>query len=342
MLGKSLVVAASVLAGIFVMAGGAHAGPCFDNCTPSVRLFSAAQEIPGNLIYFAHNNTGPDVSLETASGVPVAASQQLIGASFMFAPDMPVAAGTSLRLRFESTCFTGSGEVERRPGVFEFRSGAAKQLVISPLALVIAEQAVVRDGPTSGVRYGMTRVEFALPSEPHLVDLDVRLDGIPISADAPGTDARRASVTLYARCDDAQDRRDSCEVLREVGLGRHKLDVDARVVGAPKGVVPASIEVTTSCDVPERDAGAQTTKVDAGDVTQPDRGVMAQTRDSAVARVEDAAVTAADAMVAERAEDSDAGGCDLHHGAAPGALTGWFSAIAALAARRLGTRASRK
>ncbi|HTV25712.1 MAG TPA: hypothetical protein VMG12_43750 [Polyangiaceae bacterium] len=258
-----MVGALGVLCGAGVASFGAPASACsLPTCEPPVRL-APLPYLPGNLVYFqvVAQIEPTDLVLRTAEGEPIAASIRTIGSDRVFAPEQPIAEGTSVVLEYSTVCF---GEPAQR--TYEFTTTAAATIELVPAQLDVEESGV--KGPGRNDEAAFVRVRHlsgdATGDASALMVHSYSIDGVPTGLREVGG---QLLIEVPVPCRPAVSTRqiDTCGNLYAAPPGVHSVEVSTHIIGADTQPEPVRLAVDVQC--PDADADEPS---DDGQTAAPD------------------------------------------------------------------------
>jgi hypothetical protein len=239
-----LRIVGSSLLGAAVLKLAAPAEACsIPVCTTPVRLPPGAR-MAGDHFYFKVVDADPGVlSLRTAEGEPIAASIRTIGSDRVFAPEQPLAAGTSVVIEYENECAL---EV---PQSYEVLVDPPGSIELSPAELVLLEQ---------GTSYpGVPSYEASFVRIRH-VSGDTNGVATPLMTHTFSVDGQTAALTqlgseqvveVSALCDpiSTETVANSCGIVSRVAPGVHLVEARTTIVGEVTQPDPVRLKVELRC-----------------------------------------------------------------------------------------------
>ena len=242
---KAFLMAAAV--GTSALLGANSARACSEpDCRPPVRLFAPDAYVPGNLVFFKVLSSEPgELSLETASGTKIPASIRQLGPDRVFAPDVPIAAGTQVRLSYRPMC-RGSDAAAGAARSYLFTTTSDADLIgVQVGAPEQRERGFYRSSPIDDEQAFVRLVNPVPAVIRHLVDSRAEVDGLPTQFD----DAQDDHLTLRASCNPAHGAdMDSCGNYRRFTPGRHTVAVHHTVVGGLLELARGEAQIALECD----------------------------------------------------------------------------------------------
>ncbi len=300
----------STLLGCAVLKLAAPAEACSPPFCPAPVRVPAGGRLPGNLFYFKVLVEAPGaLSLHTAEGEPIAASIRTIGNDRVFAPEQPIAAGTSVVLEYATEC-----ALEGVPQSAELLADPPSSIELGPAELAVLERGTASPGLADEASFVRVR-HFsgdANGTATPLMDHTYTVDGLPASL---GEVNGQQVVQVSARCrpSDTRSQQDTCGVVYSVAPGLHTVEARTTIVGAVTQPEPVRLAVEVRCPGDSTQAAPEDPVVMLGDdmddsVSDPD--LRAATLDTVNPEVAPVDARGAQPEVA-LAPSSGGGGCSL-------------------------------
>lgn len=238
-------VVGSTLVGCAVLKLAAAAEACSPPfCTSPVRLPTGAR-MAGDHFYFQLLVPDPGVlSLHTTEGEPIAASIRSIGNDRVFAPEQPIAAGTSVVLELANEC-----SLEGVPQSYEILAEPHGSIELDPAQLQVLEQGTAYSGvpgdEASFVRVRHSSGDLNGVATP-LMTHTFTVDGVPAQL---GEVNGQQVVEVSARCHPAytENQIDTCGVVYSVAPGVHTVEARTTIVGEVTQPEPVRLKVEVRC-----------------------------------------------------------------------------------------------
>jgi hypothetical protein len=264
----------------------------------------------GDHFYFKVVDAEPGVlSLRTAEGEPIAASIRTIGNDRVFAPEQPLAAGTSVVIEYANECALDV------PQSYEVLVDPHGPIELAPAQLELLETGTSYPGVPSN-EASFVRVRH-LPGDLNgvatpLMTHTFLVDGLP----APLNEVSGQQVVeVSARCHPAytETQTDSCGSVYSVAPGVHLVEARTTIVGEVTQPDPVRLKVEVTCP----DDSAETATDDpAPDELAPDgSGADQDELDRRTATFDPGGDFATDALEAQpdvaSAASSGGGGCSF-------------------------------
>jgi len=199
----------------------------------------------GDHFYFQVLAADPGVlTLRTAEGAPIAASIRTIGNDRVFAPEQPIAAGTSVVLEMTTPC-----SLEGVPGSYEILAEPHGPIELDPAQLQLLEQGTAYSG-VPGDESSFVRVRH-LPGDLNgvatpLMTHTFTVDGLPARL---GEVNGQQVVEVSARCQPeyTETQIDTCGVVYSVAPGVHTVEARTTIVGEVTQPAPVRLKVEVTC-----------------------------------------------------------------------------------------------
>jgi hypothetical protein len=257
-----------------------------------VRL-EGMEYIPGNLVYFEVAVEDPGLmSLRTEAGAPIPASVREIGGTRVFAPDEPIAPGTSVVLEYDWNCYRGcesENEGPARPGQeFAFQTYEHLPLTLQPGVLWVEEHGVEMYGYEPIMTFGFVRARLRSPSvegsAEHLMSHVLYIDGEVW--DSFGFVGSNWTVKVASFCGPGQRwqevNRDSCGGVSAVPVGHHTLEVHTRVAGYEGEIAPITLDIETTCSSEDDPRPTENSALPSESCSLPPGGASSKTAGAAL------------------------------------------------------------
>jgi MYXO-CTERM domain-containing protein len=249
-----------------------RASACTFSCQ-TVQLMHQRPFMPGNLIRFEimPDNEHVTVSLWTADGEEVPASERLVNERRVFEAHEAIAPGTALELRYESSC----DELSAAPATFQFTATEHVELEIGTMELTLLEEGVTWsvnvDEPTLFKRYSYQGPVDATAQ--HLLRHQVTLDGAALATSFSvhhfGLQLDDA-ITVFVGCNGNTSV--FCGDIQVALPGVHTLRVETEILGEEDAPDPIEIEVEVSAAEAEQCQLTSPLAEDGGDDIDRDGG----------------------------------------------------------------------
>jgi hypothetical protein len=265
----------------------------------------------GDHFYFKVVDADPGVlSLRTAEGEPIAASIRSIGNDRVFAPEQPIAAGTSVVIEYQTEC-----ALEGVPQSYEVLVDPPGSIELGPAELQLLEQGTAYPGVPSDeasfVRVRHLSGDINGVATP-LMTHTFLVDGLPARL---GEINGQQVVEVSAPChpSSTETRTDQCGVVYAVAPGVHTVEARTTIVGEVTQPAPVRLKVELRC--PDDSAKAATDDLAPDELAPDGPGLDQDELDRRTATLDRVGEPAIDALETQpdvaSAASSGGGGCAL-------------------------------
>jgi hypothetical protein len=202
-----------------------------------LRTFGNGVSVPGNLVYFKVLADDPgELSLKSVDGKEIPANVRTIGQDRVYAPIDPIPADTLVVLTYpSSTC-----ESDAPKATYVFQTRAPLDMQLQDGSLTATEYGLISGLTEFATNMNVGPIAFqrliyrplgAAGAAPHLIDIDVRVDGQRISPSFPAS--WDSPIEVHAVCTASDPIPQPVGTCHETifGPGRHSVTAQPHIVG---------------------------------------------------------------------------------------------------------------